>query len=914
MARDIRTNLITDDNGTPAFKSYANSAEAAASQLDGLSDSQRKLAIESEKASIRVERATRALTSAQNRYTKDSLQARDASVKLMEAQNHARVTQLAFQHAMEGSADAADDLADELDDVAGAQGRVNRSSGVLRTGLDKTNGALKNGIVVSATFVKSLAGVAAGGAAVGAVGLSIVGGIMPAVAALTKLTMAGAHVAPAFAPAAAALPAFGAAFLLVKTAIVGSGPQLGEAFTPLGKKLAAARDLTGDIASRHVPALARSFARANLPEIETFFRRIGHAEQYVIDQILKWSTTVAGQKTINTILSNTAGITERLSRLLPPVVTAFAEMVGRATGPGFKEIGQAGGALDRLAKGAEHLFDSVSGADVTNAFKRIEDVAGSVERFGKRVSDTGDFLTRNKDAIKNWSDILAGSAIVLGIVSGNAIPAVIGAVTLLTHHWDDSKKAMQGATDEAKRMDKEHGIVSRSTGILSAAVSGLVGWYREYLAPSMTWLGRNVMPMLRSAGDDLSNAFHSLSKDSAFWTGLLKVLGGILIGVVVGAVIAVVGILKGLSMTLRVAASFTHGLISAFMALRDGAERVGNDLHTWFHDLPGRVSRAVGGLGDLLKGKGSDLVSGLFRGSISAMTSGLGRWAGQIKDSIVGAVKRAFGISSPSKVFAGLGGHMMDGLVLGIVRNNPTSMIKRIFGGTTQALTSMVSSGIIDASRLTEKAFGALGSMFGGIGMGKAGSNTSGNRGIGKAMAAGYGWTGGQWAALEALWTGESGWNSNAKNPTSTAFGIPQFLKSTAAAYGLAYGNTNPAAQIAAGLRYIRDSYGSPAAAYGAWRSRSPHWYDAGGIAAGPGVMLKNTIRPERVLSPDQTVSFDRMVSLMGRGRQAAGDVLVSLSLPNYIGSRDEIRSALHDMFSQGKLDVILNRAALGRR
>ena len=48
------------------------------------------------------------------------------------------------------------------------------------------------------------------------------------------------------------------------------------------------------------------------------------------------------------------------------------------------------------------------------------------------------------------------------------------------------------------------------------------------------------------------------------------------------------------------------------------------------------------------------------------------------------------------------------------------------------------------------------------------------NRQIGQQMAARYGWTGAQWAALEKLWTGESNWNHLARNPSSGAYGIPQ--------------------------------------------------------------------------------------------------------------------------------------------
>jgi hypothetical protein len=78
---------------------------------------------------------------------------------------------------------------------------------------------------------------------------------------------------------------------------------------------------------------------------------------------------------------------------------------------------------------------------------------------------------------------------------------------------------------------------------------------------------------------------------------------------------------------------------------------------------------------------------------------------------------------------------------------------------------------------------------------------------------------------------------------------------------------TNAATQIRWGLKYIKSRYGSPASAYSAWLNRSPHWYDAGGIARGVGAIMKNTNKPERVLSPRQTVAFESMVgALAGPG------------------------------------------------
>ena len=79
-----------------------------------------------------------------------------------------------------------------------------------------------------------------------------------------------------------------------------------------------------------------------------------------------------------------------------------------------------------------------------------------------------------------------------------------------------------------------------------------------------------------------------------------------------------------------------------------------------------------------------------------------------------------------------------------------------------------------------------------------------------------------QFSCLEKLWGKESGWNPNAQNPTSTAYGIPQFPNSTWASTGIAK-TSDGYRQIDAGLIYIEDRHGSPC---GAWsHSQAKGWY-----------------------------------------------------------------------------------------
>lgn len=97
------------------------------------------------------------------------------------------------------------------------------------------------------------------------------------------------------------------------------------------------------------------------------------------------------------------------------------------------------------------------------------------------------------------------------------------------------------------------------------------------------------------------------------------------------------------------------------------------------------------------------------------------------------------------------------------------------------------------------------------------------NRELGRRLMVEFGFGPDQWAALERLWTKESGWNHRADNPSSSAFGIPQALPGSKMSTAGADWATNPATQIRWGLGYIRDRYGSPAAAMA--HSDSVGWY-----------------------------------------------------------------------------------------
>lgn len=95
-----------------------------------------------------------------------------------------------------------------------------------------------------------------------------------------------------------------------------------------------------------------------------------------------------------------------------------------------------------------------------------------------------------------------------------------------------------------------------------------------------------------------------------------------------------------------------------------------------------------------------------------------------------------------------------------------------------------------------------------------SGTSQKANQALGRLMAGSYGWaTGTEWTALNNIVMAESGWDNQAQNPTSTAYGIFQFLDTTWASVGYTK-SSDPVVQIAAGLAYIKQRYSDPVKAW----------------------------------------------------------------------------------------------------
>lgn len=229
----------------------------------------------------------------------------------------------------------------------------------------------------------------------------------------------------------------------------------------------------------------------------------------------------------------------------------------------------------------------------------------------------------------------------------------------------------------------------------------------------------------------------------------------------------------------------------------------------------------------------------------------------------------------------------VSSLDLGSLLGKATGFVTSALGAFNNSLIGKIGKGIVNkmkgavldkVSSAVKSAMDALAALVTGGGNSATPAGRAGNVSAVQAAAARYGWgSGAQWDALVKLVNSESGFNNVAQNPTSTAYGMFQFLNGTWAGYGAAK-TSDPGVQAAAGLRYISSKYGSPAAAWAFHQSHN--WYDQGGmLEPGMTMAINRSGGPERILTRSQTANFDKLIQLLENGAGTGGGNVTNVNL-----------------------------------
>lgn len=147
---------------------------------------------------------------------------------------------------------------------------------------------------------------------------------------------------------------------------------------------------------------------------------------------------------------------------------------------------------------------------------------------------------------------------------------------------------------------------------------------------------------------------------------------------------------RAINAILTLGTNIVNSFNGAVLRLKASADRNLNEVVTFFRNLPGRITSALGNLGSLLFNAGSAIVEGMIRGvqvkagALFAQLADIARRARETVTSILG-------IASPSKEFAKIGDFMIQGIQVGIARS--ADALRRDLEGLAFAMPAMAAAG-----------------------------------------------------------------------------------------------------------------------------------------------------------------------------------------------------------------------------
>lgn len=461
----------------------------------------------------------------------------------------------------------------------------------------------------------------------------------------------------------------------------------------IGKTFALLRQVGSDLISI-LPMVA-----GPLGTIAHIINSLPPGVQGVVAQMLAWSG-VAG--------------------LLIPKLTGVVSVAGKIGGAGLsgiKGIGSAAtgaaGVLGRVADGfrdaqvAQSAFSGAAGtfggalrtgvSAVADLGSKAVSTAGNVAKLGIELAASAGkaavataatvgrvvagWVLMGAQALMQAARVALAWMIAMGPI-GIIIAAVVAVVALIVANWDKIKNAIGVAWEWVKEK--------------TAAVWE---WIKNAVGTAINFITRFFLPfaIVRLIAENWDKI---KSGAAAAWNWIVDKIHGAVQLVLAG--VAWLGQLPG-----KVAAWFGQ--------LKDRAVTQTLALVTWLKGLPGRILASLGKLAELLLSAGRDLIQGLINGA-KAMASKIIEAVTGVVKSAIDAAKRLLGISSPSKVFEGIGKDTGAGLIKGLTGTESevadtakrlTSKIKEAFSGPVEdrlvAAVSAANSRLKDLAKEREK-------------------------------------------------------------------------------------------------------------------------------------------------------------------------------------------------------------------
>lgn len=222
-------------------------------------------------------------------------------------------------------------------------------------------------------------------------------------------------------------------------------------------------------------------------------------------------------------------------------------------------------------------------------------------------------------------------------------------------------------------------------GPVADMISGAIDITMPYVQQAVEWMQANVLPFAQRLGEMVAQHMPQIQ---ALWTGTMTAIGNIvetvwprIQAIIESAMTIALGIIDTVSALMN---NDFDGAMTSIASLVDWAFGDVIDAVTGFWDdtvssftegvssvleafgqIPDELASLASDAGTWLVGVGQQIIEGLCNG-ISGAVDWVTNAVNSVCENALGALKSFFGIASPSKLMAEMGGYMMAGLSEGI--------------------------------------------------------------------------------------------------------------------------------------------------------------------------------------------------------------------------------------------------------
>jgi hypothetical protein len=335
-----------------------------------------------------------------------------------------------------------------------------------------------------------------------------------------------------------------------------------------------------------------------------------------------------------------------LEKLGPPI-QAFIEGAGAQLGPVIASIGAVIAGLAPVVQVYVQHIQNMAASFMTNVLPALISVGQYLlSTFGPIFGQVaGIVVGQVLPALSTFSSFIAGTVVpivvkIASTVAGNLKPVFDQVASTL-------KTQVLPAVEQGAAKFRELQPQLQQVATVALKVAGFL------LDIGSTIIGKVLPPVISFAGKLIST--------------LIPAIVGV-IGFALDVATAIIGIATAVGKGAEKVGEFIAGV----------REKVGNAIE-FIEGIPDKITGVFSDAGNLLLTVGQNIIGGLMSGIRSMAGQLVSTITTYVIDKIPGPIKKALGIASPSKVFAVIGGQIVQGLIVGL--KDGSSGLQNAIGG-----------------------------------------------------------------------------------------------------------------------------------------------------------------------------------------------------------------------------------------